>query len=312
MTTPLSELLSRRGLVFFGTALATELERRGLDLSSSLWSARVIDVDPNAIVSVHLDAPRVGADVVSSASDQASRMGFARLGRAGAEADACITRAVQLARGAVAQHGAPGRLVAASLGPYGAVLADGSEFTSDYPLSASELADFHTPRVEAAWRGRPDIVLFETLPSMAEAVALVARRFPVLPFMASFWARAGALSHGERFGDVVARLEVEPNVVAVGHNCTAPDVIAPLLASASPAHVALAASPSSGETWNAVTRRRLELRALRLKHLAGVEGEQPRRRRAVGRDELERRRGGGPRGGRHEALGPAPRLTRGA
>jgi homocysteine S-methyltransferase len=254
---PLAELLSRRGIVFFDPALATELERRGLALSSSLWSARVIDDDPEAIVAVHLEALAAGADVVSSASYQASRLGFARLGRAEAEADACITRAVELARDAVARHGAPGRLVAASLGPYGAVLADGSEFTGDYPLTAAQLADFHAPRVEAAARGRPDLVLFETLPSMAEAeaVALVARRFPELPFMASFSARAGALSHGERFGDVVARLEAEPNVVAVGLNCTAPDVIAPLLASASPTRVALSASPNSGETWNAVTRR---------------------------------------------------------
>jgi homocysteine S-methyltransferase len=253
---PLAGLLATRGLVFFDTALATELERRGADLSSHLWSARLITDDPEAIIAVHLDALRAGADVVSSASYQASRLGFSQLGLSDTEADARLTRAVALAHEAVARHGAPGRLVAASLGPYGAVLADGSEFTGDYPLSPRALADFHAPRVEAALHGAPDLILFETLPSMAEAeaVAQVAERFADVPFMASFSAKGDRLCHGERFTDVVARLESVPNVIAVGLNCTPPDVIAPLLRTVPPTRLALSASPNAGETWDAPTR----------------------------------------------------------
>jgi homocysteine S-methyltransferase len=163
---------------------------------------------------------------------------------------------VTLAREAVDRHGAAGRLVAASLGPYGAVLANGSEFTGDYPLTPAELADFHAPRVEAALKGAPDLILFETLPSMAEAeaVARVAERFPDVPVMASFSAKADRLCHGERFVDVVARLESVPNVIAVGLNCTAPDVIAPLLRTVRTTRLPLSAAPNAGETWDAASR----------------------------------------------------------
>lgn len=248
-------ILERRGAVLFDGALATELERRGCDLSSHLWSAQLIADDPEAIIGVHLDHLRAGADVISSASYQASRLGFAKLGLTDAEADARLGRAVELAQEATRRHGSG--LVAASLGPYGAVLADGSEFTGDYPLSVDELVAFHRPRVEAVLRARPHLVLFETLPSMAEceAVARVATAFPDVPFMASFSAKAGAISHGEPFAEVVARLDAVPNVVAVGLNCTAPEHLGPLLRTARPRRVLLAASPNAGETWDAARRQ---------------------------------------------------------
>lgn len=253
---PFAAIIAARGVVLFDGALATELERRGADLSSALWSARLLIDDPEAIIAVHLAHLRAGADVISSASYQASRQGFAALGLDAGQADALLTRAVELAHEAVRRHGEPGRLVAASLGPYGAVLADGSEFTGDYALTVAQLVDFHLPRVEAALRAGPDLVLFETLPSMAEgeAVAQVAARLPEVAFMASFSAKAAGLSHGEPFADAVARLDRVPNVIAVGLNCSAPEVIAPLLRTARPARVWLAAAPNSGETWHAPSR----------------------------------------------------------
>lgn len=253
---PFSPIIERAGAVLFDGALATELERRGADLSSHLWSARLIDAAPEAIIDVHLDHLRAGADVVSSASYQASRLGFVKAGRTEAEADASMTKAVELSREAVRRHGGAG-LVAASLGPYGAVLADGSEFTGDYPLSVDELVAFHLPRVEAVLRGGPDLVLFETLPSMAEckAVAAIASRFPATWFMASFSAKAGAVCDGSSFATVVDRLDAISNVLAVGINCTAPAHIAPLLRSATPTRVLLAAAPNSGEQWNASNRQ---------------------------------------------------------
>jgi homocysteine S-methyltransferase len=254
---PFTSILAARGVVLFDGALATELERRGADLSSHLWSARLIADDPEAIIAVHLEHLRAGADVLSSASYQASRLGFTTLGLSASAADGLLQRAVELGKEAVQRHGDERRLVAASLGPYGAVLADGSEFTGDYALSVEHLVEFHLPRVEAALRATPDLVLFETLPSLAEceAVAQLAQRFPEVPFMASFSAKAGALSHGESFASVVARLEDVPNVIAVGLNCSAPDVIAPLLQSVTPRRVLLAASPNAGETWDAASRQ---------------------------------------------------------
>ena len=257
MKNPFTAILAARGVVVFDGALATELERRGADLSGQLWSSRLIADDPEAIIAVHLDHLLAGADVISSASYQASRLGFSQLGLSQAAADALLTKAVELAKDAVRRHGDDSRLVAASLGPYGAVLADGSEFTGDYPLSVEQLIEFHLPRVEAALRASPDLVLFETLPSMAEceAVAQLAARFPDVPFMASFSAKAGTISHGESFASVVARLDEVPNVIAVGLNCSAPGVIAPLLKTTAPKRVVLAASPNSGETWDATSRQ---------------------------------------------------------
>lgn len=254
MKNPFAELLTKHGVVLFDGALATELERRGADLSSHLWSARLIADEPETIVAVHLDHLRAGADVISSASYQASRLGFAKLGLSEADADARITHAVELSHEAVRRHG--GGLVAASLGPYGAVLADGSEYTGAYGLSVDELVAFHLPRVASAVRARPDVVLFETLPSMAEceAVARIAAAFSEVPFLASFSVKRGALSHGEPFAEAVDRLERVPNVIAAGINCAAPREIPPILATATPRRLLLSAAPNSGEQWDAQAR----------------------------------------------------------
>lgn len=255
MKNPFQPLLEQHGIVIFDGALATELERRGADLSSHLWSARLITDDPSAIVAVHLDHLRAGADVISSASYQASRLGFVKAGRTERDADAMITRAVELAHEAVREHGSP-TLVAASLGPYGAVLADGSEFTGDYALSVDELMNFHRPRLEAALAAKPDLVLFETLPSLAEcdAVAALASQFSGVAFMASFSAKGNGLSRGEPFADAVHRLERLPNVIAAGVNCAAPDVVERVLSTVSSSRLALSASPNAGEQWDAQRR----------------------------------------------------------
>jgi homocysteine S-methyltransferase len=136
-------------------------------------------------------------------------------------------------------------------------LADGSEFTGDYRLTVNELVAFHRPRVEAALAAKPDLILFETLPSLAEAKAvdLLAEAFPHVPFMASFSAKPGSLCSGESFAEAVGLLEPKDNVVAVGLNCSAPAVIGPLLQSVRPRRLLLGASPNSGETWSAIERR---------------------------------------------------------
>ncbi|MEW6432085.1 MAG: homocysteine S-methyltransferase [Myxococcota bacterium] len=254
MKNPLGPLLAAKRAVLFDGGMASELERRGFDLSSHLWSARLLVDAPGAIEAVQREYAEAGADVVCSASYQASREGFARVGLSAADADALITRSVVHAREAVAGRA----LVAASLGPYGAVLADGSEYTGDYPLTVDALADFHRPRLAAALAGAPDLVLFETVPSAAEAEAL-ARLFaehPEVPFMVTFSTRDGAhLAHGERFAGVARALARHPNLVAVGVNCLPPDRVVPLLSSAAGLTVPLAASPNSGETWDASARR---------------------------------------------------------
>jgi len=236
---PFGPLLAHRGFVLFDGALATELEKKGADLSGSLWSARLLRDDPELIVKVHREAIEAGADVISTASYQVSREGFVRAGLSAADADAALRTAVTLARRA-----GPG-LVAASLGPYGATLADGSEYRGDYALPEG----FHRPRVEAVLEAGPDLVLFETLPSLAEAeaVAALAEEHRDVAFMASFSAAAP-------FARVVRCFEGLHNVVAVGVNCVPPQAVVPLLESARRTNQRLAAQPNSGETWDAKAR----------------------------------------------------------
>ncbi|MBL8913176.1 MAG: homocysteine S-methyltransferase [Archangium sp.] len=240
-------LLERQDQVLFDGALATELERKGADLTGGLWSARVIRDAPHLIISVHEDAIAAGADVISTASYQVSREGFVKAGLRAESADEALIKSVNLAREASKQTPT---LIAASLGPYGAMLADGSEYTGHYTLTGRELADFHRPRVKALLEAKPDLILFETLPSLAEAeaVAQLAAEHSDVAFMASF-------SRVDAFRQALPRLESVANLVAVGLNCMAPEEIEPALKSVRAKRVALSASPNSGETWDAKGRR---------------------------------------------------------
>ena len=246
----LTTLLARSGRVIFDGALATELERNGADLSGPLWSGRMLRDDPEAIVAVHRAALVAGADVISTASYQVSADGFARVGLEREDANEALEKSVRLAKEARSRSGRTDALIAASLGPWGATQADGSEYTGHYTLTPRELADFHRPRVRAVLEGGPDLVLFETLPSMAEAeaVALLAREHRDVEFMASF-------SRPEAFRLALPLLESVENVAAVGLNCMAPGEIEAALKSVTATRVALAASPNSGEQWDASARR---------------------------------------------------------
>jgi homocysteine S-methyltransferase len=251
----ISAIESRRVLVLDG-GLATELERRGHHLDDALWSARLLVDDPAAIRAVHADYLRAGADVLTTASYQASRQGFAKKGLDGAAADAAITRSVELARQARDDIGRRA-IIAGSLGPYGALLADGSEYRGDYPLSVGELVAVHRPRVEALLAGGAEWILFETLPSLAEgaAVAAIARALPEARFWVSFTTPApDRLARGELLGDAVALFADVDNLVGLGINCTAPAIVEaalPIL----PRHRGRSAAPNRGERWDDVHRR---------------------------------------------------------
>ena len=163
------------GCVVLDGGLATELERRGADLRDPLWSARVLVEDPALIVEVHRAYVAAGADVVTGASYQASFEGLAARGFDREAASRLLARSVELAREAVDDRRV---LVAASVGPYGAVLANGAEYTGDYELGAASTAraalrDFHLPRAEVLAAAGPDLLAIETIPSVVEAEALV-------------------------------------------------------------------------------------------------------------------------------------------
>jgi homocysteine S-methyltransferase len=248
------------GVVVLDGGFATELERRGHDLSDDLWSARLLRDDPAEVVATHLAFFRAGAQVATTASYQASFEGFARHGLARPEAAALMRSSVALAREAAASAADEAgdgvrRLVAASVGPYGAVRADGSEYSGDYGVTDGSLRSFHAPRLEVLASAGADLMAVETIPSEQEVTVLLGLLAELggPPAWLSLTCADG--SHTRRGEDVrrvfaLAR-DVDP-VVAVGVNCTAPEHVDELVASAVAASGKPAvAYPNSGETWDA-------------------------------------------------------------
>ena len=222
-TNPFTALLAAQPYVLLDGAMATELEARGCDLADSLWSAKVLLENPQLIRDVHLDYFRAGAQVAITASYQATPAGFAARGLDDAQSRALIGKSVELARKAreayLAENPQAGTLlVAGSVGPYGAFLADGSEYRGDYQRSAAEFQDFHRPRVEALLDAGADLLACETLPSFAEIQALTAllQDYPRARAWYSFTLRdAEHLSDGTPLREVMAALADNPQVVAV-------------------------------------------------------------------------------------------------
>ena len=221
MRNPFDRILGPEGIVVLDGGLATELERRGADLKDPLWSAKVLVEDPEAIRGVHEAYFEAGADVAISASYQATFEGLAGRGIERADAARLMRRSVELAREAASGD----QVVAASVGPYGAMLGNGAEYTGDYDKDEDELVEFHVPRIEALAEAGPDVFAVETIPSFVEAGALVRalERVPEIPAWVSFSCRDGGhVCDGTPIPSAVEVVAASPSVVAVGVNCTSP------------------------------------------------------------------------------------------
>ena len=260
---PLSELLAAQPCVVLDGGLATELERLGANLGDSLWSATQLVEGPDLICRVHEAYFAAGADIAVTASYQASVAGFAARGIGYRNAVRLMAMSVDLAREARDRFwNTPGRrargrawpLVAASIGPYGASLADGSEYVGNYGISRQELADFHGPRLAAVMTARPDLLAIETIPSVEEAVLVLEllAAWPEIRAWVSFTCRdAARISDGQPVAEAITAVAGHPLVAAVGFNCVAPSLAEELLAAA--ARVTdkpLVIYPNSGERWD--------------------------------------------------------------
>ena len=250
--TTLAEAVATGPVVLDG-GLATLLEAHGHDLTSDLWSARLLRDNPGAVVAAHAEYFAAGAQVATTASYQASFAGFAGLGLDAAGAARLMIASVELARRARDQA-APDGWVAASVGPYGAVLADGSEYRGDYGLSVSELRAFHRPRLEVLASAAPDVLALETIPCLAEAEALLAEVEALgVPAWLSVTCAGGRLRSGESVAEAFAMAADVHAVVAVGLNCSAPDEVVRVLAATQGVRPGIA-YPNSGQSWDAVAR----------------------------------------------------------
>ena len=262
-----SSSLNRNGTLVIDGALASELEVRGNDLNHPLWSAKILEEDPMCIKQVHLDYYIAGADIAITASYQASTQGFAaHLGFDEKKAAALMKRSVRLAR--LASEEAYGQgvkadrtlLVAGSVGPYGAFLADGSEYRGDYELTKPEFKAFHRDRIKALVEEDVDLLAIETMPQAVEIEAvleLLRDEFPsAIAWLTCTLKGAGHISDGTSVENVLAIVhKYRDNVLAFGANCIPSELVTPCFEQVKElTDLPLVCYPNSGEVWDAASK----------------------------------------------------------
>ncbi|KXT76684.1 homocysteine S-methyltransferase [Streptococcus sp. DD12] len=263
-----SVLKEGRPLILHG-ALGTELEARGYDVSGSLWSAQYISKQPDVIRQIHEDYILAGADVVTTSSYQASLQGLLDAGQSEEEAQATIRKSVQLAKEAIdrvwqylPESQKTSRilpLISGDVGPYAAYLADGSEYTGAYDLSATDFKDFHRPRITWLLEEGVDLLALETMPNLAEIKALsdlLEQEFPESRAYLSVTTQDGFhLSDGHELAEVAQLVEDSQQILALGINCSQPDHLSNGLEQlAQSSSKPLVAYPNSGESYDGATQ----------------------------------------------------------
>lgn len=242
--------------------LASELEHLGADINGPLWSAHVLEESPEKIVAVHRAYIEAGAEVIETASYQVSRVGYAEVGLPRERADAALLQSVALARQAASAFPDRRILIAASLGPYGAALHNGSEYHGNYACTFNDLVEFHAERIQILAYAKgpevPDLLAFETLPSLAEAEAIgqALAPYPELAAWFAFTCRDEQhIAHGELLRQCAKAVAAFPQTVAIGVNCTPPTLIPALVAELREASSEpIIVYPNSGEGWDAQQR----------------------------------------------------------
>jgi len=257
---PLISLLS--GIRVLDGGMASELEYLGACIDGPLWSAHVLEEEPEKIIAVHRAYIEAGAEIIETASYQVSRMGYAEVGLDPSRADAALLRSVGLARQAAASYPDRRVLIAASLGPYGAALHNGAEYHGNYTCTFADIVEFHRQRIHvlasAPLPESPDLVAFETLPSLAEAEAIreALAPHPEVPVWFSFTCRDQIhVAHGESLRQCAMAVAAFPQTVGIGINCTHPSLVSSLITEMRAASdKPIIVYPNSGEGWDAEHR----------------------------------------------------------
>ncbi|KAL3603596.1 hypothetical protein D5086_004455 [Populus alba] len=268
-------LLRVGGVAIIDGGLATELERHGADLNDPLWSAKCLLTSPHLVRAVHLDYLEAGADIIITASYQATIQGFEAKGFSRGDSEALLRKSVEIACEARdvyygrCKEGSPdgiddGRvlkhrpiLVAASVGSYGAYLADGSEYSGNYgdAITLETLKDFHRRRVQILAESGADLIAFETVPNKVEAQAyaeLLEEEDIKIPAWFSFNSKDGInVVSGDSLLECASIAESCKNAVAVGINCTPPRFIHGLILSIKKVTTKpILIYPNSGESYD--------------------------------------------------------------
>jgi homocysteine S-methyltransferase len=233
--------------------LSGELEKRGHDLSDKLWSARLLRDEPAAIAEVHQDYVDVGARVIITSSYQASRQGFAAVGMSADEADGLMRLSITLAKD-VASKATQKVWVAASVGPYGAVLGGGQEYVGNYGVSHEELVKFHSERIAVLASANPDLFACETIPDIVEVKALleVLENYKDIPAWITMSCKDGEHTcAGQDISEFAKAVSGHKNIAAIGVNCTKPEFVTSLFTRLSEtSDLPLVVYPNAGRVWD--------------------------------------------------------------
>jgi homocysteine S-methyltransferase len=243
--------MNSRPLTILDGGLSTQLDAEGATFSGPLWTARALLETPELVERAHLAFVEAGAEIISTASYQISRSGFLEAGMSGEDADRALLESVLVAKRATA---GTTTTVAASVGPWGATLHDGSEYRGNYGQSQAFLEDFHRERLLVLAEGKPDFFAIETIPEITEAKAVceAAQSVPGIPFWVSFSCSTGTkLASGEPIRDAVLAIRDTPGLMALGVNCVPPENVESLLREISAvSDLPLIAYPNRGGIWD--------------------------------------------------------------
>lgn len=252
--TRFAAVLRRERPLLLDGGLATQLESQGYEINNSLWAAMLLKSNPQAIVDVHRAYLEAGAECIGTATYQASREGFGNHGLSPKAADDLMRLSVELAQRAREEFGSDA-LIAASLGPYGAILHDGSEYSGDYGVSSDVLRVFHAERLKVFDNSEADVLALETIPSIDEARVLAGLlQDCATPAWVSFSCKDEThICDGTDISEAAALFTAHPQVLAVGVNCTPPQYVPALIRRIRAAlpELPIVAYPNSGETYNA-------------------------------------------------------------
>lgn len=237
---PIEKILKEHKIIVLDGALATELERRGYNINDSLWSAKILAENPEAIKKVHYDYFKAGADAAITSSYQATIEGFVHKGLSNLQAKDLIKRSVEIAVAARNEfwqevenkEDRPYPLIAASIGPYGAYLADGSEYRGDYKVTEEELMHFHRERMKILIEAGADVLACETIPNITEAraIARLLSEFKGVYAWISFSCKnSKEISDGTLISKCAEVLNNYDSIAAIGVNCTAPKYVPNLI-----------------------------------------------------------------------------------
>jgi homocysteine S-methyltransferase len=238
-------------------AMGTELEHRGVDTSTPIWSALALLEAPRLIEQIHREYLEAGAEIITTNTFRTHRRNLERVGM-GEEAGRLTALAVAIAQAAVRSYRvenakrspnpAEGRVafVAGGISP----LEDSYTMA---PLPRRVYLHEHAEMAGNLAAAGVDLLLLETMKEIAESEAAAeAAAGTKLPFGVSFICKLdGRLFSGESLAEAVRAIEPH-GPVFVGVNCTAAPSIGVALAelrAATKLPISVYANPSHTEDY---------------------------------------------------------------